>query len=136
MTFILDARLELTAEEERLFERYDIYQIVIYESSEYAQHADAAYGNFDKAAHAPWVPTLEEIGAALWANVAGLSELFFASWSLRITFADLIAGQHIECPELDPIVLTQAHIDVFCEKIAEHLQLALSFDGSEELHEY
>ena len=55
--------------------------------------------------------------------------------SLRITFADLLDGQHIESDDLDAILTTEDRIVGFCHALAGHLETAITFDGREELLE-
>ena len=134
--FMLDARLDLSAEEAHLFAKYNLHSFVIYDSDAYTQHADAAYEHFDNATKVPlWEPSFTELATSLWNNVAGIAHGVMTAMSLRITFGDLIAGSHVECEDLGQILLAEKNIAQAAEYLADHLAVALTFDGSEELRE-
>lgn len=137
MMFLLDARLELAAEEQHLAEKYDLLSLVVYDSDARTDHADAAYEHFDNATKVPLLePSLSELAASLWANVCGTAHGVMMALSLRITVADLIAGQHVEGEDLDAILNVEQVIAKAAELIAAYLETALTFDGREQLLEY
>ena len=136
MMFTLDARLDLSAEEHALFEKYRPGSFVVYESNDHVAHSEAACENFDRAANTPILnATALTLVTAVWDNVAGLARGAMTALSLRITFADLLDGQHIESDDLDAILIAEDRIVGFCHALASHLETAITFDGREELLE-
>ena len=137
MIFLLDARLDLTAEEHALFVQYNLHALVVYDSDAHTRHADAAYGHFDDATKVPlWNPSFIELASSLWSNVAGIGHGVMTALSLRVTLADLVAGQHIECEDLEQIVAAEGNIAEAAEYLADYFSVALTFDGREDLREY
>ena len=134
--FVLDARLALDAEEEDLFHKYNLGPTVVYDSDAYSQHSDATYQHFNEATKVPiWNPSWTEIANSLWNNLAGLGHSAMKALSLRITLGDLVAGTHIECEDLQPILIAENQIKQAVHYLADYLQTALTFDGRDDLHE-
>ena len=136
ITFMLDAHLDLTAEEADLFTKYKLHSLVIYDSDAYTHHADAAYQRFDDATKVPlWNPSFTDLASSLWNNVAGIAHGVMTAFSLRLTLGDLIAGSHVECEDLEQILLAEKNIVQAAEYLADYFAVALTFDGGEELRE-
>lgn len=136
MMFLLDARLDLTTEEHDLFHKYNLNSFVVYDSDAYTQHADAAYERFDDATKVPlWNPSFTDLASSLWNNVAGVAHGVMTALSLRLTLGDLIAGSHVECEDLEQLLLAEKNIAQAAEYLADYLAVALTFDGREELRE-
>lgn len=136
VTFMLDARLELSPEEEHLFSKYNLHSLVVYDSDAYMYHADAAYERFDNATKVPlWEPSFTELASSLWDNVAGLAHGVMTALSLRITLGDLIDGTHVECEALEQILVAEKNIVQAAQYLADYFAVALTFDGGEELRE-
>ena len=53
ISYHLDARLDLSDEEAYLVKKHKLRRLVVYESADRIEHADAAYGHFDVAANTP-----------------------------------------------------------------------------------
>jgi hypothetical protein len=136
MIYELDTRLDLAPEETDLFAKYNLHSFVVYDSDAYTHHADAAYERFDDATKVPlWDPSLSQLASSLWNNVAGISHGIMTALSLRVTLGDLIAGSHVECDDLEQILVAEKNIVQAAEYLADYLAVALTFDGREELRE-
>ena len=130
MVFNLDARLELNREERRRCERYDLYDLVVYDSADREAYEQASADNF-KTANDPKT----EWGDYLWYTLAGFGNWAMMPLSLRITYRSLCDGQHIESESLKAILETEETIFNACKLLASHLEVTLTFNGSETLHE-
>ena len=136
MMFLLDMRLEFTVEELDLVNKYNLADLVVYDSADRTAYQEAAYQRFDDASEVSvFNPTLNDIAASLWNNTCGIANGLMMAYALRITFSDLVAGQHVESEDLDQILVTEQTIVKACELLAERLETALSFDGSDDLRE-
>ena len=136
ITFILDARLDLTVDELELFNKYDLQSLVVYDSEPRSHHADAAYDHFDKATAVPvWNPSFYDLAASLWNNALGSAHGLISYLSLRITLGDLLDGQHIESEDLEQLLVAEENIGMAAKYLAGYFKVALTFDGGEELRE-
>ena len=137
ISYHLDARLDLSAEEAHLVKKHRLRRMVVYESADYTEHADAAYANFDVAANMRvFNPSLRDLSGGFGGNVRGIWHRIMMAFALRIRLVDLIAGQHIACADLPELVTAEKAITAACEYVAEHLDVALTVDGREELREF
>lgn len=147
MTFILDARIDLTPDERQLFDRYALHDTVVYDSDARSQHQYSAADNYLSAAeHAETVPLLPELHqipmvlgnafASIWYLSMGGVHDVLTQMSLRITLASLLEGQHLESGSLEEMLAVSDNIRASVEYLANYLQVALTFDGREELDEY
>ena len=147
MTFLLDARLDLSSEESELFDKYNLHGFVIYDSDGRVQHAYSADERFGAAAKPmtpiPWEPAVAdlatafgEIAAGLWNITAGTTHVIASHLSLRITLGLLIDGQHFESEDLEEILTVEENIRQATEYLATYLDVALTFDGREDLSEH
>jgi hypothetical protein len=147
MTFLLDARLDLDAEEQHLFEKYQLYGVAVYDSDARVQHAHSAmesYASSEKSADAvPLFPAVDEIHIALgnafasiWHLGAGITHDIMSTLSLQISLGSLVGGQHIESQDLEELLSVAANIHSAVGYLANYLNVALTFDGREELTEH
>jgi hypothetical protein len=136
VVFTLDARLELSAEEEYLFSKYNLHSLVVYDSDARIEHADAAYTHFDEVSKLPlWEPSFTELATSLWNNVAGLAHTVMTVLSLRVTLSDLIASIHVEAEDLHQLLQVESNVSQAAEYLSNYFSVALTFDGGEELRE-
>jgi hypothetical protein len=134
--FILDTRLDLTPEEADLFDKYGLHDFTVYDSEPRTHHGDTALDRFNKATDLPiWDPSFYDLAASLWNNAVGTTHSLLGYLSLRITFADLIAGQHVECESLEQLLSAEGNIVEAVEYLANYFGAALTFDGREDLRE-
>lgn len=116
VTFMLDARVELTNEEAGAVSKYKLGGQCIYNSANSQKHlaaADAAAG-----------------------PVGALIALAKHRLSLNIHVNDLYQGQHIECKDLDELLGAEQAVRDACAMLRRYLDTAMCFDGSEEVIPY
>ena len=147
MTFLLDARLDLDAEELHLFDKYRLYDLAVYDSDARVQQAHSAIESYASSVEsAEAVPLFPDIGqihvalgnafASIWHLGAGVTHDIMSTLSLRITLGSLVAGQHVESQDLEELLSVAANIRSAVEYLAAYLDVALTFDGREELVEH
>jgi len=120
--FCLDARIQLTAEEQADVNRYRLGNQVIYNSEASRRHlaaveAHTATGTFGGAVKA-------------WGSLA------LVALNLNITIAGLQRGQHIECKSLDELRSAEEAIMDACRTLKAYLDAAATFDGREVLLDF
>jgi len=134
--FGLDARAELTPDEQGLVKKYALGKLVVYDSEARKKHQGVAYGHFDDAGGGPLVATAGSAGRSLWSNARGIASAAMMALSLRVTIDGLMGGQHIECKDLDELLGAEAAIVDACKSLKVYLETALTFDGREEVVEF
>jgi hypothetical protein len=127
--FALDARAELSGDEQGLVRKYALGKLVVYDSEARKKHGESAYGHFDNAANTT-------TGRSLWSNARGLASAAMMALTLRVTVDSIIGGQHIECKDLDELLGAEAAIVDACKSLKAYLDTALTFDGREEVLEF
>jgi hypothetical protein len=133
MVFALDARAELTPDEKTLVQKYGLGRAVVYDSEARKKHAESAVGHFDEAtANAKY----GGLGRSIWKNARGIASAAMMALSLRVTVDALVAGQHIECKDLDELLGAEAAMLDACKSLKAYLETALTFDGREEVVEF
>jgi hypothetical protein len=133
--FALDARAELSADEQGLVKKYALGKLAVYDSEARKKHGESAYGHFDNAANTPGY-TGSSAGRSLWSNARGLASAAMMALTLRVTVDSLISGQHIECKDLDELLGAEAAIVDACKSLKAYLDTAVTFDGREEVFEF
>ena len=101
--FGLDARADLSTDEQGLVKKYALGKIVVYDSEARKKRTESAYGHFDEAANTPGYGA-SSAGRSLWKNARGLASAAMMALSLRVTVDSLMSGQHIECKDLDELL--------------------------------
>jgi hypothetical protein len=135
--FTLDARAELSGDEQGLVKKYALGKLVVYDSEARKKQTEAAYGHFSEAGGAPVIgATGSSIGRSLWSNARGLASAAMMALTLRVTVDSIIGGQHIECKDLDELLGAEAAIVDACKSLKAYLDTALTFDGREEVLEF
>ncbi len=133
--FGLDARAELTPDEQGLVKKYALGKLIVYDSEARKKHQASAYGHFDDAANTPGLGA-SSAARSLWKNARGIASAALMALSLRVTVDSLTSGQHIECKDLDELLGAEAAILDACKNLKAYLETALSFDGREEVFEF
>lgn len=112
VTFTLDVMADLSDEEAALVKKYKLQKETVYAS-------EAAEANAARADQGSW--------GALGASVMdGLIKR-------RFSMNDLLNGQHIECKQLGELITTEEQVHAACQNILRYLEIARSFDGSEQV---
>jgi hypothetical protein len=107
----------------------------VYDSEARRKHTEAAYGHFDSAVNTPGLG-LSSAGRSMWSNVRGVARAAMIALSLRVTISSLISGVHIECKDLDELLGAEEAIVEACKTIKTYLEVAVTFDGREEVIEF
>jgi hypothetical protein len=129
VVFVLDARADLTPEAKALVAKYGLASLAIYDSQSRRNKMEAATGHFDEAQAASYT----NVGRSLWKNAQGLASAAMMALTLRVTVSSLMAGQHIECKDLDELLGAEAAIVSACGNLRAYLETAATFDGREEV---
>ena len=119
--FALDARIELTKEENQLIHQYQLNREILYSSEDAKKHG-TALGD-----------ALNQTGFRSLAQAA-LSRAMYAL-SLKCTVESLVKGQHIECKDVGELIAAEAAITEAAQTLKGYLEAAVAFDGREELIE-
>jgi hypothetical protein len=114
MIFCLDARAQLTSEEQENVTKYKLGSQVIYNSEAAQKHVDAGHA-----------------AAAGGGYLKAIGSYALARLKLHVTINSLQQGQHIECKELDELLGAEAALMTACENLKGYLDTAKSFDGRE-----
>jgi len=136
MIFLLDARLDLTAEEQYLFERYRLNDRVVYNSDAFMQHLHAADEHREAAAATTDVPldaplqdhiasAASDLSATAYNSGLALAHNVLGNLSLQITLQSLVEGIHIESEDLEEILTVAQLIRSGTEFLAAYLNIAL-----------
>ena len=128
--FQLDARADLSPDEQALVKKYSLGKTIVYDSDARKKHSESATGHFGNAASS------SSAGKGLWANARGLASVAMAALTLRVTVDSLIDGQHIECNSLNELLGAEGAIREACDNVKAYLQTAVTFDGREEIVEF
>lgn len=128
--FALDARADVASEARGLIAKYQLGSLVVYDSATRKQSQEQAYAHFSDAS------TSRGLASSLWSNARGLASAAMTALSLRITVDKLLAGQHIECKDLNELLGAELAIIEACRNLRTYLDTALTFDGREDLIEF
>ena len=130
-TFMLDARVELSPDDQALVTKYSLGEMVVYDSKARRARSEETAGHYQDA----YASSYSSVGRMSWQALKGVTSAALAALTLRVTVNSLIKGQHIACKELDELIAAEAAIIEACETIKGYLQTALTFDGREDLIE-
>jgi hypothetical protein len=127
--FALDARADLSSNEQDLVKKYGLGPTVIYDSANRRKHAEAAVAHADASVGASAL-------GGMYKLARGYASLAMSALSLRVTVDSLTRGQHIECKDLDELLGAEAAIVEACQSLKSYLEAAVTFDGREEVVEF
>jgi hypothetical protein len=139
--FIVDARMELSAEERHLVEKYRLGDMLIYSSSARSRHKEAIKAHLEGTkGHPVFTISVKD-------QLMGVLKTFFrlgmagahaamAAYHLKITVYKLMRGVHIRCKDMDEVLVARRSIVEAAENLRTYLDAALSFDGTEEILEF
>jgi hypothetical protein len=138
--YIIDARMELTAEEADLVRKYRLGNRVIYESTNRQRHAEATLEHLELTKNTPRL--MDPAHVQMLGAGKTLYRLFRAGWSataaalsLRITVNSLIAGVHAECKSMEELLGAETAIVQAAQNLRAYLDTATTFDGGEDFFE-
>jgi len=122
VVFSLDAQILPTEEEQALIRRYKLGKLTVYNSDTAQKHAAA---------------TQEALSERSWTGLAKAAmRAGMAALSLRCTIDSLIGGQRIECQEMPELLDAEEAIMEACKNAKRFLDVALTFDGRNEVWEF
>jgi hypothetical protein len=141
MIFVLDARMEVPREEYGLIQRYQLGNLVIYDSSARQQHTEALKAHLESTREQP--SYRDSAGKQFWGLAktiyrfgrAGVSATM-VGLSLRVTVYSLMRGVHVECKSLNELLGAEEAIVKAGETLRAYLNTAATFDGREEVLEF
>lgn len=119
--FCLDARADLTPEEEANVNRYKMASQVIYNSE--AAKRQLAKG--EAAADGSFTGSMIQLGRVALARL-----------NLNVTIDSLQRGHHIECKDLEELLATEDALMIACRNLKAYLDTAATFDGREILFDF
>lgn len=122
VVFCLDARAQLTPEEQASVNRYKLGGQVIYNSEASRRHLEAGK---DAASAGTTGGYLKAIASTA-----------LAAMHLNITINGLQQGQHIECKSLDELLGAEEALMTACQNLKAYLDTAATFDGREVLFDF
>ena len=138
LIYMLDARIDVSAEAQPLIQKHNLGSRVIYESEARQRHAARAQehlaGSRDGTSlFAP--PSKQAAGVAktFWKLGRAAVSAARASLSLRITVASLMSGVHVECKDMEELLEAEGAIREAKENLEGFLETAKTFDGREEI---
>ena len=145
MTFVLYAQLDLDAEDQFLFEKYGLHDRVVYNSEAFLQHLKAADEHREETERAYEVMLdaehkehdwLTNAGTMVYNSFAAFGYNMLGKLDLQLTLQGLIDGIQIESQDLEEILGIEKYIHQSTAFLADYLNVALTFDGREELDEH
>ena len=124
VTFMLDARLDLNAEEAASVRRYGLGKLVVYNSAAAEKHREQLSRALDDMERREGGIFRARLHAAM------------IRLSLQVTIDSLTRGQHIECKDLDELLGAEDAIKEACESARAYIKVAKTFDGREEVIDF
>lgn len=135
--FVLDARTDLSSDEQSLIKKYALGKLVVYDSEARKKHAESMAGHLADAENTSVVhATGKSVGKSLWSNARGIASAAMMALSLRVTVDSLVTGEHIECKDLAELLGAEGAIRSACNNLMAYLETAATFDGREEVIEF
>ena len=110
IAFVLDARVDLSPEEEANVKKYGLGSQALYNSANTKSYLDKAQGS---------------------GMLGAVANLALAKMSLSITVNSLTKGQHVECKDLEELLGAEQAIMDSCKMIRQYIDVAQTFDGRE-----
>ena len=120
--FCLDARVQLTQDEQASVNRYRLGSQVIYNSEASKRQVEAGAAAMAQ-------------GAAT-GGLKAIAAFALARLHLNITINSLQQGQHIECKDLDEVLEAEDALMSACKNLRSYLETAATFDGREVLIDF
>lgn len=130
--FMLDARVELSAEDYALVRKYKLFGEVVYDSKERQAHA----ANAEMHGKQGNVLTFLMPWMSVYKQARSLVSVARAHLSLRVTIGSLTKGEHIECKNLGELMEAEDAIREACARLRAFLTTAQTFDGRENIDEF
>jgi hypothetical protein len=110
VSFVLDARVDLSKDESSAVKKYALGSQVLYNSANSKHYLDKAQSS---------------------GFMGAVASLAMAKLSLNISVDSLTKGHHIECKDMDELLGAEEVIHNACQSIRRYIDLAQTFDGRE-----
>jgi hypothetical protein len=136
--YMLDARMDASAQIRALIAQHKLGSRVIYESSDRERHRDAARAHLDGSGNQTgfFAPPSEQLGGiakSFWKLGRAAVSAARASLALRVTVDSLLAGVHVECKSIDELLDAEGMIKGAKSNLEAYVKEVQSFDGREEI---
>ena len=136
LLFTLDARIDVSAENRALIEKYKLGNRLIYESANREKYRAKARDRLDDSDHhaSPFAsPGQQAMGAAksFWRLGQAAVNMAASALALKITVNSLMNGHHIECKDMTEILEAEEALKAARENLKAEIELATSFGGKE-----
>jgi hypothetical protein len=139
--FMLDARMEVSADILDTIRKYSLGSRVVYESSTREKHREAAMGHLEDSKSdssvlfAPPTEHLKDAGRTAWKLTRAAVSMGLSALSLRITISSLISGVHVECKDMEELLEAEEAIQTAAINLKHYIDTAGTFDGQEQVVE-
>jgi hypothetical protein len=138
LIYMLDARIDVSAEVRALIAKHNLGSRVIYESSDRQKHAENVQAHLadSHSQTSLFAPPSEQVkGAAktFWKLGRAAVSAARAALALRVTVNSLLSGVHVECKSMEELLEAE---DAFREakvNLEGYIAAAQTFDGREEI---
>jgi hypothetical protein len=124
VVFCLDLRADYTPEERDDIRKYALGSQVVYRSRAARAHYGEASAHLDRVAS-------DRVGERAAGLARGALSAVMAKLNLNVSIGSLAKGHHIECKDLEELVLAEEELRLACGDITKYLQVAATFNGSE-----
>ena len=138
--FTLDARIDVSAENCALIEKYKLGGRIIYESANREKYREKARQNAENTRDQPSL--LASPGAQAWGIAKTLGRVGAAAvnatvsaLSLRITVNSLMKGVHVECKDMAELMEAENAIVEAGQNLKAEIEAATTFTGEERVIE-
>jgi hypothetical protein len=138
IVFTLDARIDVSAENRALIEKYKLGDRVIYESANREKYRDKALRNVANTQDQPGL--FASPGSQVWGLAKTLGRVgaaainaSFSALSLRVTVNSLMSGVHIECKDMNELLDAEESIRQAGQNLKNEIATATSFSGQEDV---
>jgi hypothetical protein len=125
--YMLDARIDVSAEIRALIDKHKLSARVIYESEARQRHAATTRGHLEETR--PAVSFGRVLSLVAKASVSRV----LAALALQITVSSLMAGVHVECKSMDELLEAEGAIRAAKGNLEGYIAEILKFDGTEEI---
>jgi hypothetical protein len=136
--YILDARIDASAEVRAIILKHRLGSRVIYESSSRQKRVDATKAHLerthnDTSLFDPASAQLKGAGNALWHLGRAAVSAAIATLSLRVTVDSLFSGVHVECKSMEELLEAEQAIKQAKATLEGYIDVLTTFDGREQV---
>lgn len=138
LIYMLDARIDVSAEVRSLIAQHRLGSRLIYESEARQKHAEKAKAHLDGSRDGTSIfapPSAQAMGLAktFWKLGRAAVSAARASLALRVTVDSLLAGVHVECKDMDELLEAEDAFREAKQNLEGYIASLRSFDGREEI---